>query len=90
MKKQAHVYYSGRVQGVGFRFTTESIAIELGISGWVKNLGDTRVEVVAEAQEDVLKTFLERIKEYFSRYINDVDIEWNEASGKFKDFRIEF
>jgi len=90
MKKQAHVYYFGRVQGVGFRFTAESTAIELGVTGWVKNLRDTRVEIVAEAEEDVLENFLERIKEYFSRYINSVDIEWSEATGKFKEFTIEF
>ncbi len=90
MKKQAHVYYSGRVQGVGFRFTAESIAIELGITGWVKNLGDGGVEIVAEAEEEVLEKFLERIKEYFSRYLHNVDIEWSEATSKFKEFTIEF
>ena len=90
MKKQAHVYYSGRVQGVGFRFTAENIAIELGITGWVKNLGDGRVEIVAEAEEEVLEKFLERIKEYFSRYIHNVDSEGNEATDKFREFSVEF
>jgi len=90
MKKQVHVYYSGRVQGVGFRFTAESIAIELGITGWVKNLRDGGVEIVAEAEEEVLEKFLERIKEYFSRYLHNVDIEWSETTSKFKEFTIEF
>ena len=55
MKKRLHIYYTGRVQGVGFRFTTEDIASELGVCGWVKNLGDGRVEVVVEAEEELLK-----------------------------------
>ncbi len=47
MKKQVHVYYSGSVQGVGFRFTARSIAEELGVLGWAKNLRDARVEMVS-------------------------------------------
>ena len=90
MKKQVHVYYIGRVQGVGFRFTSEDVAGNLGICGWVKNLRDGRVEVLAEAEEGVLKDFLEKIKQYFSNYIQDTEVEWSEATGKFRDFRIEF
>ncbi len=90
MKKQIHVYYSGRVQGVGFRFTAEDIAQDLDVTGWVKNLRDGRVEVVAEAEEGLLKEFLERINKYFSMYIQDADIQWLPAAGEFKDFGIKF
>lgn len=90
MKKQAHIFYSGRVQGVGFRFTTQELAQDLNVCGWVKNLGDGRVEVVAEAEEEVLKDFLGRINRYFSRYIQDVGVEWQAATGEFKEFNIEF
>jgi len=89
MKKQIHLYYIGRVQGVGFRFTTQDIANDLGICGWAKNLRDGRVEIVAEAQEEKLKDFLAKINQYFSRYIQDSKIEWLPASGEFKDFGIE-
>lgn len=90
MKKQAHVYYSGRVQGVGFRFTAESLALELNVTGWAKNLRDGRVEIIAEAEEENLERFLARIKESFSSYINNFDIERSDASGKFKEFSVEF
>lgn len=90
MKRQIHVYYTGRVQGVGFRFTAEDIARDLGVLGWAKNLGDGRVEVAAEAEEAALKEFLERINKYFSRYIQDIDVKWLEATGEFEDFGIKF
>lgn len=90
MKKQIHVYYSGVVQGVGFRFTAEDIARDLGVLGWVKNLRDGRVEVVAEAEEEALKNFLGQIKKYFGQYIRDVDLEWLKATEEFADFGIRF
>ena len=90
MKKQVHVFYTGRVQGVGFRFTTQDLARDLNVYGWAKNLGDGRVEVVAEAEEEVLQDFLGKINKYFSQYIQDVDLQWQAASGEFKEFGIEF
>lgn len=90
MKKQLHVYYSGKVQGVGFRFTAQDIARDLGVFGWAKNLRDGRVEIVAEAEEEVLKDFLSRVNKYFSQYIQDTDADWSEVTGKYKDFGISF
>jgi len=88
MKKQVHVYYSGRVQGVGFRFSAEDIARQLNVTGWAKNLHDEKVEIVAEAEEEVLKSFLEEINKTFSRYIADSEVEWLPATGKFRDLEI--
>ncbi|HNW39650.1 MAG TPA: acylphosphatase [Candidatus Omnitrophota bacterium] len=90
MKKQAHVYYSGQVQGIGFRYTLVDIADYQKVLGWVKNLDDARVEVVAEAEEDSLKSFLQQVSQHFSQYIKDQDIEWLPASGEFRDFKIKF
>ncbi len=90
MKQQVHIFYTGRVQGVGFRFTAEDIARDLKVVGWVKNLRDGRVEIVAEAEEEVLKDFLSRINQEFSRYIQDTEVEWQAASNKFTYFGVEF
>ncbi len=90
VKKQIHVYYSGQVQGIGFRFTAKDIAQGLDVTGWVCNLRDGRVEVTAEAEEDRLKEFLEKINHYFSKYIQDTDTQWFAATGEFKDFGIKF
>lgn len=78
------------VQGVGFRFTSQDTARELGVTGYVKNLRDGRVEITAEAEETVLKDFLSRINGYFSRYIQDADVDWLEATGEFNEFSINF
>ena len=86
MKRRIRVYYSGQVQGVGFRFSVRNIATRLSVCGWVKNLADGRVELVAEAKEELLKVFLEQVQASFARYISDADIRWSEASGEFKEF----
>jgi acylphosphatase len=59
-----NIFYSGRVQGVGFRYTTKRIAAEFEVSGWVRNLSDGRVELLVMAQEaDELDAFLTELQE---------------------------
>jgi len=89
MKKQVHVFYTGRVQGVGFRFTAIDIARGLGVYGWVKNLSDGRVEIVAEGEQGKLKDFLSRLNNSFAHYIKDAEVKWSAARLEFKDFTIE-
>jgi len=89
MKKQIHVYYIGRVQGVGFRFTAQDLAREKSVFGWAKNLRDGRVEITAEAEEEVLKDFLGQINKYFSQYIQDANIQWLKATDEFDGFLIK-
>ena len=86
--KRVHAYYSGRVQGVGFRFTAEAIAQKFKVNGWVSNLRDGRVEVVAEGEEAALKDFLNRIAEEMAHYIIDTEILWEQPAGEFKNFGV--
>ncbi|MED1438249.1 acylphosphatase [Aeribacillus composti] len=60
--KQYHIIVSGRVQGVGFRYFTQSKAVEHQISGWVRNKMDGTVEIVAEGEEQNLQNFLASIQ----------------------------
>jgi acylphosphatase len=91
MKKQLHVFWIGRVHGVGFRYTAESAALELGVRGWVRNLPDGRVEAVCEGTEAVLKKFLEQIAGGpMKPYIQGTDMTWSKAAGEFDDFQIRY
>jgi len=90
MNKRLHIYYSGSVQGVGFRFAVQSAARPLGITGWAKNLEDGRVEMVCEGGEAALDKILDKIKVVFDAYIRDVRIEAEKATGEFEGFDIKF
>lgn len=91
MPQRIHVFYSGRVQGVGFRMTAEEVAHQLGVLGWVKNLRDGRVELVAEAEEASLRRFLEAIRTGpMKNFIRQVEVSWGEALGGFDDFEIRY
>jgi len=85
-----HFIFKGRVQGVGFRFTTERIASRYGIVGWVRNNADGTVEVVAEGEKEKLNLFSGDIENYFKSYISGCSREISPATGEFKDFRITF
>lgn len=90
MNKRLHVYYSGSVQGVGFRYTAERLATSLGLTGWAGNLRDGRVEVLCEGKETALKEFLQKISSVFKDYIIDSDVEWSKGTGEFDNFDIRF
>ena len=88
--KRLHAIFEGSVQGVGFRYLSRDIAIKLGITGFIKNLDDGKVEIIAEAEDKTLQEFLEKIRQTFSENIKKEDIQWLEPSSKFKDFTIKF
>jgi len=89
--KRAHILYSGQVQGVGFRYTAQDIAMSLGLTGWVKNLEDGRVEIVAEGKEKDLNEFLDKIsKGQLSRYIKNAELSWEKPTMEFDNFDVAF
>ena len=88
--KRVHVFYSGNIQGIGFRYTTQDLAQKLGIKGWVKNLADGQVEIVAEGQKAILQVFLDKVGKQFQNYIKDVKLEWLKPTEEFKNFEIKF
>ena len=91
MRRRAHVFYSGRVQGVGFRMTAEDTARSLGVVGWVKNLRGGKVELVAEADEEALERFLDQIRNgSMKNFINQVEVSWSSASDTFNEFEIRY
>lgn len=78
------------MQGVGFRYTSESIAASLGVNGWVRNVPGGEVEMMAEQEEGVLNDFLRRLEDEFGGYIKDKQVDWPLATGEFKGFQVRF
>ena len=89
--KRANIFISGRVHGVGFRYSTKRAAQKHSIKGWVKNLSDGRVEIIAEGSEQDMKEFLAWCNKgpMWSK-VTDVEVEEEKASGEFSGFEIEF
>ncbi len=86
---RVRVLIDGRVQGVAYRFYAEKSASRLGITGWVRNLEDGRVEVLAEGSAGDIAGFLERLKEGPSlARVEGFDVRREPATGEFRDFRI--
>ena len=77
---RAHVHVSGRVQGVGFRYFTLLEAETLGLSGWVRNLVDGRVEFVAQGPRDAVDALIATVKVGPDlAHVRDVAIAWEPA-----------
>jgi acylphosphatase len=89
---RAHLFISGRVQGVGFRASTEVEAERLGgIVGWVKNLADGRVEAVIQGPKDKVEALVRWChKGPAAAIVEKVEVTWESTLEDFKDFRTRF
>jgi acylphosphatase len=89
--ERAHVFVSGKVQGVYYRATTRDKARERGVTGWVRNLNDGRVEAVFEGESDDVQEMVEWCHEGSSAArVEDVEVEWEDATGEFGGFDIRY
>lgn len=87
-QQRREIHYSGRVQGVGFRFTTRAIAGRHPVKGFVKNLHDGRVLVVVEGKSEVLDSFLADLEAEMSYYIADKDVAVLPSTEEFSQFEV--
>jgi acylphosphatase len=89
MKVRAHIFVSGRVQGIFFRSETSVRAERLNVKGWIRNLADGRVEAVLEGEE----TDVRRILSFCERgppgaRVTNVKVVWETYTGEFRDFEV--
>ena len=80
--------FSGHVQGVGFRYTAQTLARNHPVSGYVRNLPDGRVEMVAEGDANDLDALLQSIQRQMEGFIRNVDVAAGKATGEFAGFTI--
>jgi acylphosphatase len=89
MTERVVVFYSGRVQGVGFRVTARQIACGYDVTGLVRNLPDGRVELIVEGAKGELEAFLQAIGESeLSGFIAARKIDWEKGKGNLRGFVI--
>ncbi len=91
MQARAHIFVSGLVQGVGYRWFVEEHARALGLTGFVRNLWDGRVEIVVEGDRGLIEELIKdlRVGPHLAD-VRKVDINWEPYTGEFNDFRIKY
>lgn len=88
-RTRLHILYTGRVQGVGFRYATKRVALGFEVTGVVRNIPDGRVELTAEGERDELGAFQEAVRDSgLGAFIRDEAVDWSAATGEFKGFEI--
>lgn len=85
-----HIIFVGRVQGVGFRFTARRAAYRRQLTGFVRNLWDGTVEMLAQGRPDDIDDCIQDLKEYFAGYLRETKIEEVPPDSKYSDFQITF
>jgi acylphosphatase len=91
LKARAHVYVSGRVQGVFFRSETQDQARRHGLTGWVRNLPDGRIEAVFEGDKENVESLIEFCKRGPpAAKVTNVEVTWENSKGIYKNFIIRY
>ncbi|KYH42249.1 MAG: acylphosphatase [Candidatus Bathyarchaeota archaeon B63] len=91
MRVRAHVYVSGRVQGVFFRYETRRRALRLGVSGWVRNLPDGRVEALFEGEKEEVEEMIRFCwRGPPGAIVRDVEVHWEKPAGDLRGFHIRY
>lgn len=85
-----HVIFIGRVQGVGFRYTAHRMADRRRLTGFVRNLPDGTVEMLAQGHAHDIDDCIRDIKDYFGDYLRETKVQEMPTDPKYKDFRITF
>lgn len=89
MAEQLRVFFEGRVQGVGFRATTTDVARNFEVTGFVRNLNDGRVELLAEGEPQILIEFRDAVRSRLARNIANLSETWHSISQpEFESFQI--
>ena len=83
-----HIFFSGWVQGVGFRFTAERAALRYELTGFVRNTSDGRVEMLLQGTEGDIENCIDDLQRTFT--VRDTQIEQVELDSSYDDFRITF
>ena len=79
---RAHAFISGKVQGVGYRYSTMNAAKKFGVNGWVRNLADSRVEAVFEGTQEIVEEMIRWCHQGSdAAVVKDVQVEYSEAEG---------
>ena len=87
---RTHITIEGRVQGVGYRANTRRTANQLRLKGWVRNLRDGRVEIIAEGNEEMIDRLIQWCyRGPTSAYVSKVIIEKTEPTGEFNGFHVK-
>ena len=90
LKARAHIFVSGKVQGVFFRHNTRQKAKDMGLTGWVKNLADGRVEAIFEGERGKVEEMLGWVKRGpILAKIDNVELLWLAYQNEFNDFEIK-
>ncbi len=86
---RAHVFVEGRVQGISYRYWARKTAQGLGLTGWVKNLADGRVEAVFEGSKSKVEKIIEKCHEGpMLAGVKHIDVIWEKATREFNNFEI--